>query len=448
MSTPLFLGIDLGTSGCRAIAIDAGRAIVAEARVSLPAPRQQDNASEQDAELWWQAVLRVLDDLSARIHMRAVHTIAVDATSGSVLLCGADGSPLHPALMYNDSRAGEQAAQIRAIAPAEAAAATGAGSGLAKLLWLKEQAFARHARHFLHQADWITGRLGGEFGHSDFNNALKTGYDALSGGWPDWLDALEVPRSWLPRVHAPGTPLTRIDAALAERFGLPADCRLVAGTTDSSAAFLATGANATGEAVTVLGSTLVLKIIGEHPVTDTRYGIYSQPLPATGGRHADGPRWLCGGASNSGGAVLRQYFTDAQMARMQAQLEPGRPTGLDYYPLPRAGERFPVADPGLAPRLSPRPASDLRFFQGMLEGLARIEREGYRRLQQAGAPAPLRVYTTGGGSHNPAWRTIREQLLGVPVITASRTEAAYGAALLARQGASPLQKSTTGKTGS
>jgi sugar (pentulose or hexulose) kinase len=99
------------------------------------------------------------------------------------------------------------------------------------------------------------------------------------------------------------------------------------------------------------------------------------------------------------------------------------------------GERFPEYNPQLPPRLEPRPEDDAVFFQGILEGIAAIERRGYRLLEELGAPYPLRVHSVGGGAANSAWRSIRETLLGIPVIAASHQSAAYGAALLARRGA-------------
>lgn len=414
--------------------IDDANILVARHTVSLPVPIHRGKAIEQDAEIWWQAVVQVLTRLFADIDPGRIKAISIDATSGTVLLCDSNGRPLHPALMYNDARALDEAARIRETAPPEAAATTSASAGLAKLLWLQKQDFNNKARYFVHQADWITGKFSGRFGFSDFNNALKSGYDAQTRCWPTWLDALKVKRDWLPRVSPPGSPLAPVSADMAQHFGLNEDCLMVAGTTDSTAAFLATGARQPGEAITALGSTLVLKIISQQPVAAAEYGIYSQPLPNLGSDDNSPLRWLCGGASNSGGAVLRQYFNDAQMAEMQTRLDPDRPTGLDYYPLPRNGERFPVNDPDLAPRLTPRPEDDVQFFQGMLEALARIEKSGYEKLQQAGAPKPTCIHTSGGGSQNPAWRKIREQLMQIPVLTAAQTEAAYGAALLARHG--------------
>ena len=79
---------------------------------------------------------------------------------------------------------------------------------------------------------------------------------------------------------------------------------------------------------------------------------------------AAGDVWLVGGASNSGGAVLRKFFTDEQMRRMTPLLNPSQPTGLAYYPLPAMGERFPENDPQKQPRMEPRPSDDVVFFQG------------------------------------------------------------------------------------
>jgi sugar (pentulose or hexulose) kinase len=326
--------------------------------------------------------------------------------------------------MYHDARALEQARAIASFAPPESAA-HGPTSSLAKLLWLDAAGRTRGARHAVHQADWLAGRLAGRQGISDENNALKLGYDAVNRRWPAWLDRPGMPRALLPDVVPAGRPIGRLDPAWRRRWGFAAATRIVSGTTDSTAGFIATGAGP-GEAVTSLGSTLVLKVCAGRPVYAPRHGVYSHRL---------GDHWLVGGASNSGGAVLRGCFTDAEIERLTARMQPGQPTGLDYYPLPATGERFPEYNPGLAPRLEPRPADDAVFFQGLLEGMAAIERRGYRLLEALGAPYPQRVYSVGGGAANAAWREIRQRLLGIPVVVAEHQGAAYGAALLARRGA-------------
>jgi sugar (pentulose or hexulose) kinase len=418
-----YLGIDIGTSGCRACLIDAQGAIRAEAAVDLPAPLAHNGGREQDAELWWQALEQLLDQLAARTPLSGIAALGLDGTSGTLLCCEADGTPLTPALMYNDARATAEAGRIAGVAPATSGA-HGASSGLAKLLHLQAAGLTAGAAHVLHQADWLLGRLAGRYGVSDENNALKLGYDPVERCWPDWLDALGIERRLLPQVVPPGQAIGHLGEAWCRRWGFGTPPHIVSGTTDSTAAFLATGA-APGEAVTSLGSTLVLKVYTDRPVFAPRYGVYSHRL---------GELWLAGGASNSGGSVLRQYFSTAQIDTLTGQLQPAAPTGLDYYPLPAPGERFPVNDPSLEPRLQPRPAEDAVFFQAMLEGIAAIEQRGYRLLEQLGAPYPSRVHTTGGGAVNAGWQAIREAALGVPVCAAEHQQAAYGAALLAMQG--------------
>jgi sugar (pentulose or hexulose) kinase len=419
----LFLGVDIGTSGVRAMLIDDAAEVVAGARAPLPPPDRDGPRSEQDPQLWWQALATVLDELGPG-QLGRVRALALDGTSGTVLLADADGLPLHPALLYNDRRARDEAASLADIAPATAPVHAPT-AGLPKLLWLARQPFAKRARHCLHQADWLAGRLRGRFGDSDANNALKTGYDPVARRWPDWLQKLPLPGGWLPEVRNAGEPIGPLDPAMARRFGFASDTLLLAGTTDSTAAFIATGAARPGEAVTCLGSTLVLKVVSDEPVTAPRYGIYSQPLRDI---------WLAGGASSSGGAVLGEFFTDARLTELEPQLQPEAPTGLDYYPLPGPGERFPVADPDRAPRLDPRPADDAEFLQGLLEGIARIERLGYERLHQCGAPWPSAIRSTGRGARNAAWTRIRARVLGIPFVAPDHTEAACGAARLARDG--------------
>jgi sugar (pentulose or hexulose) kinase len=420
----LYLGIDVGTSGCRACVIDRATCIQAEASAPLPPPEHRDGGFEQDADIWWAALGAVLDRLAAKLPLGGIDAIAVDGTSGTLLCCDAGGTPLGPALMYHDARAIEEAREIAALAPPESAT-HGPTSSLAKLLYLHDRGATHGARHAVHQADWLAGRLAGRHGISDENNAAKLGYDAVRRVWPAWLERLGIPRELLPEVVPSGQPIGTIAPAWRGRWGFSAATRIVSGTTDSTAGFIATGAGL-GEAVTSLGSTLVLKVCTVHPVFAPRYGVYSHRL---------GDHWLAGGASNSGGAVLHRYFSPGEIARLSAGLRPDKPTGLDYYPLPAPGERFPEYNPQLPPRLEPRPEDDAVFFQGILEGIAAIERRGYRLLEELGAPYPLRVHSVGGGAANSAWRSIRETLLGIPVIAASHQSAAYGAALLARRGA-------------
>lgn len=421
----LYLGIDFGTSGCRAIAIDSRARQIAEASTPIPSPKHSSNhAIVQEPDIWWQALNICLDGLNQQIGDGRIMALAVDGTSATLLATDATGTPLGPALMYNDAQASFEAEQIAQIAPA-LAPVHGPSSSLAKALRLSTQSPQERIAHLLHQADWISGKMTGRFGYSDENNCLKLGYDPLRRTWPEWMNKIHLESHWLPQVVPPGTPLGRIDTHVANELGLNSDVVVMAGTTDSTAAVLATGISQPGQAVTSLGSTLVLKILSRQPVSAPEYGIYSQRLL---------DQWLVGGASNSGCAVLAKYFTPDQLHTLSLGIDGSTPSGLDYYPLCTPGERFPTHDPCLEPKLTPRPESDVSFLHGLLEGMARIEAQGYARLESLGAPHPSEVISIGGGATNPAWRQIRQNCLNLPVRTAQHQQAAYGAALLARRG--------------
>jgi D-ribulokinase len=414
-----YLGIDFGTSGARAIAIDEKETVRAERRLSYGA---------QDTEAWKKALFSLLDGIPRSIRQE-VQAIAMNGTSSTVLLCDAAGEPLDPPILYNDSRGIEVLDQIREIAPADHPVLS-ATSSLAKLFWCLSRPGCSRAAYFLHQADWLAFLLHGQLGVSDYHNALKLGYDVEKLEYPDFLRSLSL-FSLLPRVLAPGTPISPITSSIAHRFHLPSDCSVCAGTTDSIAAFIASGASRVGDGVTSLGSTLVIKLLSSTRVDASAYGIYS---------HRFGDLWLTGGASNTGGAVLRAFFSEQELGRYSLEIDGDRESPCDYYPLIKPGDRFPINDPLLPPRLQPRPENPAEFLHGLLESMARIEALGYGKLQELGASSLQRVYSAGGGAKNAVWTMIRSRRLGVPILAPRHSEAAYGSALLAK-GLNCLHKS-------
>lgn len=417
--TPLVVGIDIGTSGARAIAMRRDCSIAGQAAVRL----DRFGQNPREPMIWWQAVQAALAELLAGIDRTAVRAIAVDGTSSTLLPVDSVGRPLAEPLMYNDKVDDTDILAVIAREAPGASAAHGATSGLAKALRFQQ---LPGIGRMLHQADWIAGNLSGRFDVSDENNALKTGYDVEARRWPDWIAATGMRMDLLPRIVEPGDVTGTLTTTVADLFGLSRDVAVVAGTTDGCASFLATGAAAAGDGVTALGSSLTIKILSGRPISAPRFGIYSHRL---------GDIWLAGGASNSGGKVLAQHFPLSRIIELSAAIDPTTETGLDYYPLGTPGERFPIADPALPPRLSPRPASDADYLKAMLEGMASIEALGYGRLAELGAPALTSVRSVGGGAANPAWTAIRQRKLGVAFLPALSDEAAAGTARLALKGA-------------
>lgn len=412
----MFLGIDFGTSGCRAIAIDSDKVIQQE--ISQPFPLFSSNW----LQTWQESLLILLNKIPRSLRSK-IQAIAINGTSSTVLLCDAQGQALTDPLLYNDARGASLLDELTPFVPPNHLALS-SSSSLAKLLWWSKQDYFQQAAYFLHQADWLAFLLHGQLGISDYHNALKLGYDVVNLQYPRWLVNQPL-YGLLPTVLSPGAAVGAVTSAIADQFQLNPDCIVRTGTTDSIAAFLASGASQPGEAVTSLGSTLVLKLLSTHPVEDLASGIYSHRL---------GNLWLTGGASNTGGAVLKHFFTNEELLQYSQQIDPMIPSSLHYYPLLKPGDRFPTNDPNLQPQLEPRPENPIDFLQGLLESLARIEALGYQKLQTLGASPLTQIYTAGGGSKNETWRKIRERYCSVPVINSLHTEAAYGTAVLAKQG--------------
>ena len=425
MSEFLYLGIDIGTSGVRAAVIDGSGAPIAGGRASLsrePSPFTDDPRGV-DAGSWWRAAEAALDAALANLERsersRAdLRALAVDGTSGSVVLVDGAMRPVTAGLLYDAKGFDREGAAIDAVAP-ERSVARGGGSALARLLHL--QALAPDAAHLCHQADFLVARLRGRAGLSDESNALKTGYDPIARRWPDWVIEAGARRDLLPEVRPVGAPLGTVGPDAVRRFGLSPETVVVAGASDGTAGFLAAGGVEPGTAVTTLGTTLTLKVLSDRPVEDAARGVYS---------HRVGDMWLPGGASNTGGGALLQHFTLERMAELSERIDPDWEPAFAAYPLPKAGERFPLNDPTLEPVEGPRPDDDARFLHALLHGIARIERDGYRTLADLGAPYPTRVLTTGGGARNVAWTAMRERLLGVPV-GVTEADPALGMARLA-----------------
>ncbi|MFT4725799.1 MAG: sugar (pentulose or hexulose) kinase [Granulosicoccus sp.] len=424
---PCVLGIDVGTSGVRAIAVDRnGDALTMSRHLYTDiAFDKKDTQTYRSTTLWWQAVELAIDAVMSELNDYSVVALSVDGTSGSVLPIDAQGTPIAIPLMYNDAVDDQSILDAIARSMPSFSAAGGATSGLAKVLHFAPlKPFA-----VVHQADWIVGQLCGCYTHSDANNALKTGFDPIEMIWPAWISDVADVLPLLPNVSVPGEPVATVSAAIANRFGLSSSVKIIAGTTDGCASFLATGASQVGEAVTALGSTMTLKLLSDKAIFAPEYGVYS---------HRIGKLWLAGGASNTGGAVLSHYFTNAQMEQHSSNMKTDLKTGLNYYPLLVAGERFPVNDPNLEPRLHPRPTSDQTFFQGILEGIAAIEKTGYDKLAQVGGPDIKSVRTVGGGAANAAFSRIRKSQLAVDFKTPLSEEAAFGVASLALSAADEL----------
>ncbi len=413
---PLYLGLDIGTSGVRGVCIDRQQKVVATAVASVT----ETHRTALRNPLNWKAMLiQVMSDLGSRIDPGKIISIAVDGQSGTVLLCNSQGEVFgNTSLLYNDNPAANTVTELTerlGLCP----------DTLARACELWKKMAQPQDFHIVHQADWIAGLFSGDFKHTDENNALKTGYSAANRKWRFATYKLPFNPAALPQICLPATPLARASSRFAADMGLSPQCQIVAGTTDGTAGFIAaSGLHQldAGTAVTSLGTTLIIKTVSKKEIKSARFGVYS---------HRFRDLWIAGGASNSGAGVLLDFFTPARLEELSQRIDPDLPGSLRYYPLLVKGERFPVNDPQKESLVTPRPEDDAEFLAALFESIAHIERQCYETLDALGAPYPKVVKTVGGGSRNKIWSKIRERVLGVDIITATQADAAYGAALIA-----------------
>lgn len=434
------LGIDVGTQGARVVACDPQGIVQAQAdepfdlkATSALPPRW----AEQEPERWWAAVAACLRRIVTTLRQQgyqpeAIQALAVTSTSGTILPVDKNGQALRPAMMYNDSRAQTEAEEVQA-AGRELAAALGyrfnASYALAKILWLRrhEPQLFETAHRFIHAADFIVGRLTGEYGVTNFSDALKTGYDLLHENWPEFIkDNLGIPFHQLPAVVRPGTVIAQTSPVCQQATGLPAGLPVLAGMTDGCTSQISTGVVAPGDWNSTLGTTLVIKGVTKQLLLDPQGRIYSH-------RHPDG-YWLPGGASNTGGEAIALRFPQEKWADFNAQALELAPTHVIIYPLTRLGERFPFARATAEGFVLGEPENESVNYAAHLEGVGYVERLAYEVLADIGAPVSDTIYSAGGATHSRAWSQIRADILGRTLARPEVTGGAMGAAIIAAAG--------------
>jgi len=425
----LYCGLDFGTSSARlALVDDDGRLVRSHAR-GYEAPDSKTGMTAPWLRAMWE-LLEALDE-DERGRMDAV---AVDGTSGTVIIVDAEnGEALCAPYMYNDTFP-DESARIRGIRNGPGKDSTESASSAACKLsrWFYvdgAQSGDKSRATLLHHADWLAYQLHGRMGVSDFNNSLKLGFDPAPGveAFPKWLRDAEFGYMLPSEVLAPGASFGRVRSDVADRLACSPSCEVIAGTTDSVAAFVASQAMDVGECATSLGSTLALKLISDARVDDLSAGVYSHRLNG---------RWLVGGASNLGGWILRRFFSNDELEKLSARIdEDGIEPTEDYFEGVMLGFGVSV-DEAASMVESSRPNDDAQFVANLLGSIANVEARCYERMRELGASSGARkVFTAGGGARNATWSAMRSSAMGgIPVVRSERDEAAYGAALLARQG--------------
>ena len=432
------IGLDVGTTGSRAIAVDELGGVVdahsAEHPLLTPRPRW----TEQDPASWWRSTSDVLRHVAASCRTASAEVVGIGLSGqmhGSVFL-DRDFEVIRPALLWNDQRTERQCEQIdERIGSRRLVEITGnpalTGFQAPKVLWLRDEEPANHERvaHVLLPKDYIRYRLSRELA-TDASDASGTLFlDLRSRTWSsEVLGALDVPADWLPPVLESTQPAGSVTDAVADELGLPAGVPIAAGGGDNAAAAIGTAITHDGLMSSSIGTSGVLFAHADECTIDPSGRIHAFA-------HAVPGRYCVLAVTLSAGGSLRWWrdltgLTYDELVAEASTVEPGS-EGLVFLPY-LMGERTPHLDPratggfiGLTARHT-RGHMTRALMEGVLYGL----RDGLEIMRGLDVD-PKRIRAIGGGSTSELWLQLQADVLGAPVQQLAIPEgAAYGAALL------------------
>ena len=426
MAKEVIVGLDLGTKGVRALATDAQGDLLAAAEVPIADLEANQSLHEQDPQEWWQGVCRALESVGKELDKtdssRHIQGIAVTSTSGTLVLSDARGQPVRSAILYDDTRGALISEELnKRLPPGEAQ--FNSSYSLIKAVWVrqKEPAVWDRVRRVQHPTDWLTGRLTGCLTPTDYCNALKLGYDVEQENWSRAVSFVELAPDLLPRVVRPGAKLGGLSAMASLGTRLPSGTPVFAGATDGMASLIASGACRAGDSNTTLGTTLVWKVLSGSR-TQSGTGMYCH-------RHPAGP-WVPGAASNTGPGSLHAEGNALASRDLDRKAAEYLPSPHLCYMLSGKGERFPFVNSMAETFFEGEPASSAESYAAQLQSLAFVERWGYERLREHGAPEGDVVYSTGSAAVSPVLSQLRADVLGVPVTRCKYPTSAFGAAII------------------
>jgi len=441
----LFLGIDVSTTGSKALLVNRDGDVVSSATrlhaLSTPRPLW----SEQDPEDWWQAVAASVRQalLQANTSGEAVSAIGLTGQMHGLVLLDEQKQTLRPAILWNDQRCADECDEIRArIGRQRLIQITGnealTGFTAPKIVWVKNhepEIFAR-TRHVLLPKDYVRFKLTGSLAMDKADGSGTMLFDLKARKWsPEILDALGIPSEWMPPTFEGHQVTGEVSSQAAEATGLRAGTPVVAGGGDQAAQAVGVGAVRPGIVALTLGTSGVVFATTESCLIEPegRLHAFCHALPN---------RWHLMGVMLSAAGSLQWYRdtlapdTSFDELMTEAAVAPSGSEGLIFLPY-LSGERTPYPDPlarGAWVGLTLRHKRG-HVTRSVLEGVAFGLKDSFALIEGAGLGAIEQVRVSGGGAKSRLWRQILADVLGAELVVVNTTEgAAYGAAILAGVG--------------
>ena len=443
---PYFMGIDVSTTGVKALIIDQQGIVVGTANTEHPLSSPFPLWSEQNPEDWWNGALNSIRQVLAQTGIAGQEVAAIGLTGQmhGLTLLDEGGKVLRPAILWNDQRTASQCDEIREkVGRSRLIQITGndalTGFTAPKILWVREHEPEVYGkiRHILLPKDYLRYHLTGGFAVDRADGSGTILFDIRTRDWsPEMLTALEIPLEWLPTTFE-GTQVTgQVSTDAARLTGLKAGTPVVGGGGDQSAGAVGVGAVEPGIVSLALGTSGVVFATTDGPFIEPQGRLHAFC-------HSVPNRWHLMGVMLSAAGSLRWYrdtFAPGMdydtLLAPAAQIAPGC-EGLLFLPY-LTGERTPYPDPlargsftGMTIRHS------LPYFsRAVLEGVAFGLRDSFELIKSAGLSQIRQVRVSGGGARSALWRQILADVFNSELVTINTTEgAAYGAALLAGVGA-------------
>ncbi len=453
--TTYLIGIDVGTTGSKAVLVEPDGAVKASATTEYPMFTPQPLWAEQNPADWWTATVASIKRLLAEggVKPQEIAGVGLTGQMHGLVLLDAQGEVLRPCIMWNDQRTAAQCAAItKKVGRKNVLRLTGnpvlPGFTAPKIVWVREnepQVYARAAKVLLPK-DYVRYRLtGGFFG--EVSDASGTSlFDVGRRRWSDeMLKALDIPREWLPEVTESPEVSARVNAEAARETGLLEGTPVVGGGGDQAAQAVGTGIVAEGIVSATLGTSGVVFAASETYRVEPKGLLHAFC-------HAVPGMWHLMGVMLSAAGSFRWYRdTLGEIEKAKAQetgrdaydlLDEGAATappgceGLIFLPY-LTGERTPYPDPnarGVFFGLTLRHGK-AHMTRAVLEGVSYGLRDSLELMRALGLEI-RQVRASGGGARSALWRQILADVFATEIVTVNVTEgAAYGAALLAGVGA-------------
>jgi xylulokinase len=417
------VGLDVGTTGVKALALSPDGAVLARAEVAYELSMPQPGWAEQDPEDWWRAAEQALDALGGR-----PSAIGLSGQMHGLVVLDEQDRVLRPAILWNDQRTEAECVEIeQRVGLARLIELTGnralTGFTAPKLLWLRRHEPATFARiaHVLLPKDYVRLRLTGEHATDVADASGTLLFDVAGRRWShEMLDALELDESWLP--HALESP----DVSGATAGGIP----VAGGAGDQAAAALGVGVDGPGPVSVVLGTSGVVFSALPAFAADAEARVHAFCHAVPGGWHAMGVMLSAGGSLRWLRDAVAPGSTYDELTAAAEEWEPGA-EGLTFLPY-LTGERTPHADPHARAAFAGLTVRHDRgaLARAVVEGVAFGLRDSLELVRELGVDAQA-GHVSGGGARSDLWVRIIASVLGLPIQrTATDEGSAFGAALL------------------